>query len=76
MNAAAPAVLVIGAGIGGIATAAHITHMLRDMVGDLDEGFVNIPREWFARHHPEELHRQSQGVNQAILLDPAFQTWV
>jgi phytoene/squalene synthetase len=28
------------------ATAAHITHMLRDLVLDLDEGYVNIPCEY------------------------------
>jgi phytoene/squalene synthetase len=28
------------------ATAAHITHMLRDMKEDLGEGFINIPREY------------------------------
>ena len=28
------------------ATAAHITHMLRDMTQDLAEGYVNIPRDY------------------------------
>ncbi len=32
------------------ATAAHITHMLRDMVSDLDEGYFNIPREYLEAH--------------------------
>lgn len=27
------------------ATAAHIVHMLRDMLGDIQEGYINIPRE-------------------------------
>jgi phytoene/squalene synthetase len=27
------------------ATAAHITHMLRDMSADLADGFINVPRE-------------------------------
>lgn len=33
------------------ATAAHITHMLRDMRGDLEEGFINVPEEWLAAHN-------------------------
>jgi phytoene/squalene synthetase len=32
------------------ATAAHITHMLRDMIEDIDDGFVNIPREHLEEH--------------------------
>lgn len=32
------------------ATAAHITHMLRDMVLDMDEGYVNIPHEYLEEH--------------------------
>ena len=32
------------------ATAAHITHMLRDMIEDIDDGFVNIPREYLEAH--------------------------
>ena len=28
------------------ATAAHITHLLRDMVRDMADGFINIPREY------------------------------
>ncbi len=32
------------------ATAAHITHMLRDMFADLPQGFINIPREFLEAH--------------------------
>lgn len=46
--------------------AAHITHMLRDMVGDIAEGFINIPREYLEAHHisPESFESQ------------AFRDWV
>jgi len=30
------------------ATAAHMVHMLRDMLGDIQEGYINIPREYLA----------------------------
>lgn len=57
------------------ATAAHITHMLRDMADDLSEGFINIPYEWFAEHRPAML--QAAGpVDLDILADPAFRSWV
>ncbi len=32
------------------ATAAHITHMLRDMVEDVAEGYINIPGEYLEAH--------------------------
>lgn len=52
------------------ATAAHITHMLRDMVEDLDEGFINIPRE----------RLQGWGLDQEvvskILEHPNIKDWV
>ncbi len=32
------------------ATAAHITHMLRDMVLDTADGYINIPREYLEAH--------------------------
>lgn len=32
------------------ATAAHITHMLRDLVSDLDEGYINVPREYLEEY--------------------------
>jgi phytoene/squalene synthetase len=39
------------------ATAAHITHMLRDLVEDVSEGYVNVPREYLEIHRvaPTEL---------------------
>jgi phytoene/squalene synthetase len=39
-------------------SAAHITHMLRDTVEDLQAGYYNIPREVLDAHHigPHELH--------------------
>lgn len=40
------------------ATAAHITHLLRDIVEDVSNGFVNIPREYLEAHGigPEDVH--------------------
>jgi phytoene/squalene synthetase len=32
-------------------TAAHITHMLRDAVEDIDPGYFNIPGEYIQTHH-------------------------
>lgn len=32
------------------ATAAHITHMLRDIVDDIPDGFINLPRELMEEH--------------------------
>ncbi len=48
------------------ATAAHISHMLRDMRTDIAEGFVNIPREYLEEHRlgPENVK------------SPAFRAWV
>ena len=39
------------------ATAAHITHLLRDMVLDTADGYINIPREYLAAHgiRPEDV---------------------
>lgn len=39
------------------ATAAHIVHMLRDMVEDAAEGFINIPCEYLEAHgiSPEDV---------------------
>jgi phytoene/squalene synthetase len=39
------------------ATAAHIAHMLRDMVPDIADGYVNIPREYLEAHaiSPEDV---------------------
>jgi phytoene/squalene synthetase len=52
------------------ATAAHITHMLRDMAEDLSEGFVNIPHEWLVDH---ELNGD---IDQEIMNNADFQEWV
>ena len=32
------------------AVAAHITHLLRDMLPDMEDGFINIPREYVQGH--------------------------
>jgi phytoene/squalene synthetase len=32
------------------AQAAHVTHMLRDAVDDISNGYVNIPKEYLERH--------------------------
>jgi phytoene/squalene synthetase len=48
------------------ATAAHIAHMLRDMVLDIADGYINIPREYLEAHtiSPEDVD------------SPPFQAWV
>ena len=40
------------------ALAAHITHLLRDMVQDTENGFINIPREYLEVHNisPNDIH--------------------
>jgi len=48
------------------ATAAHITHMLRDMRSDISEGYINIPVEYI---HDTDLDLKD--VN-----SPAFRNWV
>ena len=48
------------------ATAAHISHMLRDMVLDTAEGFINIPREYLEAH----------GIGPEDLDSPPFRAWV
>jgi phytoene/squalene synthetase len=48
------------------ATAAHIVHMLRDMVEDTADGYINIPREYLEAH----------GISPADLDSPAFRAWV
>ncbi len=49
------------------ATAAHMVHMLRDMLEDIQEGYINIPREYLAEKgiSPHNLH------SLAALCDPA-----
>ena len=48
------------------ATAAHITHMLRDMVPDTADGYINIPCEYLEGHSigPEDVD------------SPPFRAWV
>jgi phytoene/squalene synthetase len=48
------------------ATAAHIAHLLRDMVRDTAVGFVNIPREYLATH----------GIRPDEFGSPPYRTWV
>jgi phytoene/squalene synthetase len=48
------------------ATAAHITHMLRDMVSDTADGYINIPREYLEAH----------SISPADVDSPAFRSWV
>jgi phytoene/squalene synthetase len=40
------------------ATGAHIAHLLRDMLIDIDDGFVNIPAEFLENHslEPVSIH--------------------
>jgi len=48
------------------AIGAHITHMLRDMVLDISDGFINIPREYLEAH----------GITPKDMDSPPFRTWV
>lgn len=48
------------------ATAAHVTHMLRDMVEDVADGYVNIPGEYLEAH----------GICPEDLESPAMRDWV
>ncbi len=48
------------------ATAAHITHMLRDMMLDTADGFINIPREYLEAH----------GISPHDVDSPPFRAWV
>jgi len=48
------------------ATAAHIVHMLRDMVQDTAEGYINIPRDYLEANH----------IGPGDLDSPAFRAWV
>jgi phytoene/squalene synthetase len=48
------------------ATAAHITHMLRDMVEDVADGYINIPVEYMETH----------GIKPQDVDSPPFRTWV
>jgi phytoene/squalene synthetase len=48
------------------ATAAHITHLLRDTSQDTVDGFINIPREYLEEH----------GINPYEVNSPPFRGWV
>ncbi len=48
------------------ATAAHITHMLRDMRADIAEGYINVPLEYIDEH---DLDPEDVG-------NAAFRAWV
>lgn len=48
------------------ATGAHITHMLRDMVQDIPNGFVNIPNE----------HLEARSFSANDMKSAAFRAWV
>jgi phytoene/squalene synthetase len=42
------------------AEAAHITHLLRDMAADTDEGFINIPKEFLDKYEIGPLDVKSE----------------
>lgn len=46
--------------------AAHVTHMLRDMVLDVEEGYINIPREYL----------DAQNITPDEVENPKFRAWV
>jgi phytoene/squalene synthetase len=48
------------------ATAAHITHMLRDFVSDLDDGYINIPCDYLG----------AQNIRPEDIDTPVFRKWV
>jgi phytoene/squalene synthetase len=48
------------------AIAAHISHMLRDMLMDTANGFINIPREYLEAH----------GISPENVDSPPFRAWV
>ena len=48
------------------AYAAHITHLLRDMLPDIADGFINIPVEYLEAH----------GISPQDVDNPAYKAWV
>ena len=48
------------------AIAAHIAHLLRDMLLDTADGFINIPREYLEAH----------GISPEDVDSPPFRAWV
>ncbi|MCB9421750.1 MAG: squalene/phytoene synthase family protein [Ardenticatenaceae bacterium] len=47
-------------------TAAHITHMLRDTIEDIDGGYYNIPQEFLAAH----------GIEASDVNSDVYRLWV
>jgi phytoene/squalene synthetase len=47
-------------------TAAHIAHLLRDMLRDMADGFINIPREYLEEH----------GISHENIDSVPFKSWV
>jgi phytoene/squalene synthetase len=47
-------------------TAAHITHMLRDTLDDIQSGYFNIPREVLDAHH----------ISPQAVQNDAYRAWV
>lgn len=58
------------------ASAAHITHMLRDMSDDLANGFINIPSEYLEQHKLDPVDMETQDfrnwVQQRVELARAY----
>lgn len=48
------------------ALGAHITHLLRDMIQDTEDGFINIPREYLDAHN----------ISPHDMASPAYRSWV
>jgi phytoene/squalene synthetase len=48
------------------AMGAHITHMLRDALDDIENGYINIPRETL----------DAAGINPGDVDSPAYRAWV
>lgn len=46
--------------------ACHISHLLRDLLPDVAQGFINIPREYLQAH----------GIGPGDVRTPQFQEWV
>ena len=46
--------------------AAHVVHMLRDMVADIEAGYINIPQEYL----------EAQPLKPGNVNDPQFRAWV
>jgi phytoene/squalene synthetase len=46
--------------------AAHITHMLRDALEDVENGYFNVPREYL----------EARGISPRAVASPAYREWV